>query len=217
MEVKSVDPSYPFASSYTPICWHIEPAESPVEGDRGFDPEYPLSLTSGRLYYFHHGTMRHAPFIRELYPVPDVRMHPRTAEKYGLKHMDWVEVTSRRASTKGRVYCTTGMDERVLWMERHWNPECFDNSQPNKTGGWRECNVNVITKNSEPYNEFFGSYTNRGFQVNIKPTTKPPNVWVEPKEFEPFLPKNANQMLPDIGSALDMEQTPPVTFNDWTR
>ncbi|MCL1847653.1 MAG: molybdopterin-dependent oxidoreductase [Coriobacteriia bacterium] len=216
-EFKDQDPTYPFVGTYSPICWHIEPAESPIEGAPGYDPEYPLVLTSGRVYYFHHGTMRHAPFVRELCPAPDVRMHPKTAEKYGLKHMDWVEVTSRRGSTKGRVYETSSMHEKVIWMERHWNPECFDSSQPNKTGGWRECNVNMLTKGSPPYNEFYGSMTNRGFTVNVKKTTKPPNVWVEPKEFEPFMPYNANQYVPSAGSALDMEQTPIVEFNDWDR
>ncbi|MCL1847913.1 MAG: molybdopterin-dependent oxidoreductase [Coriobacteriia bacterium] len=216
-EVKEIFPGYEFVGSYSPICQHVEPAESPIEGMPGYDPEYPLTLTSGRVYYFHHGTMRHAPFVRELCPVPDVRMHPKTAEKYGLKHMDWVEVTSRRGSTKGRVYETSSMHEKVIWMERHWNPECFDNSQKNKTGGWRECNVNMLTKGSPPYNEFYGSMTNRGFTVNVKKTTKPPNVWVEPKEFEPFMPYNANQYVPSAGSALEMEQTPIVEFSDWDR
>jgi len=214
-EVLAHDPSYPFVGTYSPICWHVEPAESPIEGMPGYDPEYPLVLTSGRVYYWHHGTQRHSPFIRELLPVPDVRIHPRTAEKYGLKHMDWVEITSRRGSTKGRVFYTASMDERVIFMERFWNPECYDNAQPKKTGGWQECNVNVLTKASAPYNEVFGSYTNRGFTVKIEKSTKPDNIWTQPKEFEPFLPSNPNQLLSDIGSALDMEQTPPVKFNDW--
>lgn len=217
-EFKDFDPNYEYVGTYSPICAHIEPKESPIEGNPGYDPEYPLVMTSGRVPYFHHGTMRHAPFIRELYPVPEVRMHPKTAAKYGLKHMDWVEITSKRGSTKGRVYETSGMHEQVLWMERFWNPECFDASQPKKTGGWRECNINILTSSSGPYNEVFGSYTLRGFQVNIKPTSKPENVWVEPKEFEPFMPHNANQYVSDAGSALEMDShAPNITFDDWDR
>ncbi|MDR0308803.1 MAG: molybdopterin oxidoreductase family protein, partial [Coriobacteriales bacterium] len=216
-EVKDQNPSYQFVGTYSPICQHIEPIESPVEGEIGYDAEYPLVITSGRIYYFHHGTMRHAAFARELLPVPDVRMHPDTADKYGLKHMDWVEVTSRRGTITGRVYLNRGMSPGVLWMERFWNPECFDTSQKKITGGWRECNINVLTKNTAPYNEVFGSYTNRGFTVNIKKGTQPEGIWIEPKEFEPFLPSNNNQMLPDIGSAMNMEQTDVVVFNDWNR
>lgn len=178
----------PSEAEYSPICRHIEPAESPLEGHANYNPDYPLVLTSGRVYHYHHGTMRHSAFARELYPVPDVRINPQTADKYGLKHMDWVEITSRRSSTHGRVYVTKGVAPNVLWMERFWNPECFDETQKEKTGGWRECNVNVLTKNSAPFNEVFGSYTNRGFCVQIKKSQKPGNIWVEPQEFGPFLP-----------------------------
>ncbi|MCL1890730.1 MAG: molybdopterin-dependent oxidoreductase [Coriobacteriia bacterium] len=214
-EVKDQNPDYDYVGTYSPICQHIEPIESPIEGQIGYDPEYPLVITSGRVYYFHHGTMRHSAFARELYPAPDVRMCQKTADAYGLKHMDWVDVTSRRGTITGRVYIHNGMAEGVLWMERFWNPECFDSSQKKITGGWRESNINVITKNSAPYNEVFGSYTNRGFAVNIKKGVRPEGVWVEPKEFTPFLPSQPNQYVDGIGSALDMEQTPQVAFSDW--
>lgn len=58
---------------YSPICVPIEPVESPYEGMPGYDPEYPFVLTSGRVPYFHHGTMRHAPFSRELFPCAEIR------------------------------------------------------------------------------------------------------------------------------------------------
>ena len=173
---------------YSPICTFIEPAESPLT-----DEEYPLVITSGRVPYFHHGTMRHAAFARELYPEPDVRMNPKTAEEYGIAHRDWVKITSRRGEIHGRAYVTEGIAPGVLWMERFWNPECFDASQEKIDGGWSECNVNVLTKNSAPFNEVFGSYTNRGFTVKIEKSEKPDNVWVEPEEFRPFMPTLQNE------------------------
>ncbi len=174
---------------YSPICKFIEPAESPYSGLDDAD-EYPFILTSGRVPYFHHGTMRHAAFSRELYPAPDVRINPRSAEKLGIKHMDWVKVTSRRGEIHGRAYLTESMNPNVVWMERYWNPECYDASVPEEkqTAGWRECNVNVLTKNSAPFNEVYGSYTNRGFTVKVEKSEKPDNIWIEPEEFEPFLP-----------------------------
>ncbi len=168
---------------YSPICTFIEPAESPLT-----DEEYPLVITSGRVPYFHHGTMRHAAFARELYPEPDVRMNPQTAEAYGIAHRDWVKITSRRGEIHGRAFVTEGIAPGVLWMERFWNPECYDASQEKIDGGWSECNINVLTKNSAPFNEVFGSYTNRGFTVKIEKSEKPDNVWVEPEEFRPFMP-----------------------------
>lgn len=111
-----------YQGTYAPICQHIEPAETPLEGAEGYDPEYPLVLTSGRVYYTHHGTQRQAPYMREIWPAPDLRMNSKTAEKYGLAHMDWVRVTSRRGSTHARVYITDGMHENVVWMERFLDP-----------------------------------------------------------------------------------------------
>ncbi len=178
---------YPFeqeaCEDYSPICTYIEPAESPLDDD-----EYPFVLTSGRVPYFHHGTMRHAAFARELFPTAEIRINARTAAELGIEHMDWVKVSSRRGEVHARAYLTEGVAPRTVWMERFWNPECYDESQPNKTAGWRECNVNVLTKNDAPFNEVFGSYTNRGFTVKIEKSEKPSNVWVEPHEFEPFMP-----------------------------
>ena len=64
----------------------IEPAESPLNDD-----EYPFVLTSGRVPYFHHGTMRHAAFSRELFPTAEIRINPASAKELGIEHMDWGE------------------------------------------------------------------------------------------------------------------------------
>lgn len=170
-------------ADYSPICSYIEPAESPLN-----DEEYPLVLTSGRVPYFHHGTMRHAAYARELFPTSEIRINPATAKGLGIEHMDWVKVSSRRGEVHARAYLTEGVNPRTVWMERFWNPECFDASQKNPTAGWRECNVNILTKNSAPFNEVYGSYTNRGFTVKIEKSVRPENIWVEPEEFAPFLP-----------------------------
>ncbi|MCD8315999.1 MAG: molybdopterin-dependent oxidoreductase, partial [Eggerthellaceae bacterium] len=178
---------------YSPICTFKEPCESPysdAEQQLADQADYPLIITSGRVPYFHHGTMRHSAFARELYPVPEVKMNPRTAAELGIEHMDWVKVTSRRGSIHGRAYLTEGLNPEYVWMERFWNPECFDDSVPEdqQTAGWRECNINVLTKNTAPFNEVFGSYTNRGFTVRVEKDEKPDLVWVEPEEFRPFMP-----------------------------
>ncbi|WP_165248806.1 molybdopterin-containing oxidoreductase family protein [Adlercreutzia sp. ZJ141] len=189
--LKTARTGYPFCypkpqeacADYSPICVPIEPAESPIG-----DTEYPYVLTSGRVPYFHHGTMRHAAFSRELFPCAEIRINPATAKELGIEHMDWVKVTSRRSETHARAYLTEGVHPNTVWMERFWNPECYDASQSEITGGWRECNVNVLTKNNAPFNEVYGSYTNRGFTVKIEKSERPANIWIEPEEFAPFLP-----------------------------
>lgn len=176
---------------YSPICCWIEPCESPYsesEQQLADRDEYPLILTSGRLPYFHHGTMRHAAFSRELFPTAQIQINPVVAEEKGIQTNDWVKITSRRGETFARALVTEAVHPGMVWMERFWNPECYDASQPKITGGWREENVNILTKNTAPFNEVFGSYTNRGFTVKIEKGEKPEGVWVEPEEFAPFLP-----------------------------
>ncbi|MDR1014590.1 MAG: molybdopterin-dependent oxidoreductase [Coriobacteriales bacterium] len=250
-EIGPIDPrAGTWGGDYSPICNVPVQKEAPEvstgqEFLGAYDPEFPLALTSGRVYYFHHGTMRHSPFARELYPAPDVRINPKTAAEYGIAHRDWVEISSRRTQgsdfvhgtglelsysgvkeqntktaepIRGRAYVSEVVAPNVLWMERFWNPECYDSSQATKTGGWQECNVNVITNAIDAnFNEVFGSYTNRGFTVNIKKSEKPANVWVEPTEFAPFLPDVPNEYAPDdIGVAISNKDllTPIVVFPD---
>ncbi|MBR2836682.1 MAG: molybdopterin-dependent oxidoreductase [Coriobacteriales bacterium] len=179
----------PACQDYNPICVNILPVEDPTT-----DTEYPYVITSGRVPYFHHGTMRHAAFSRELYPAPKLHINPETAAECGVEDGDWVKVSSRRGSISAIALVTKTVAPRVLWMERFWNPEAFDDSQENPDGGWRQCNINVITDNfvdsdfDHPYNGPYGSYTLRGFTVKVEKGEKPANIWIEPKEFEPFLP-----------------------------
>ena len=222
-----------FDGDYSPICRVPLQTEAPeVKGADGytlpFDKDFPLAITSGRVPYFHHGTMRHAPYARELFPVPFIRINPETAAKYGISDGDWVEVSSRRTqgsdydvskrgterSYAGEKTQTTKVSDpirtiayvsevvapNVVWMERFWNPECFDKSQKTKTGGWQECSVNVLTNGIDAqFNEVFGSYNYRAFAVNIKKSERPDRVWVTPKEFEPFMPTSENQVHDEIG------------------
>ena len=226
-----------YDGEYSPICRVALQKEAPyVENSEGyimdFDPDFPLALTEGRRVFFHHGTMRHAPFSRELYPVPFVSINPKTAAEYGISDGDWVEISSRRTegeeydiNNRGTerayahvkdhatktgdpirtiAYVTEMVGPNVLWMERYWNPECFDKSQTTKSGGWKEMSMNVLTNAVDGnFNEAFGSYTNRGIAVNIKKSTRPERVWVTPEEFQPFMPTEENQTTAGIGVLRD--------------
>ena len=137
--------------------------------------------------HFHHGTLRHAPFNRELSPVPECYIHPDTAASCGIEHGDWVKLTSRRGTAYGRAYLTTGINPRVVREERFWYPELFDDSRGNKkTGGW-EYGISNLTRD-DVNDPIIGSATYRGFNVQIEKAEKPEGIWVEPKEFEPFMP-----------------------------
>ena len=182
---------YPFdqpaCDDYDPICTFKEPTESPVEGQPGYDPEYPLVITTGRLPHFHHGTMRHAPFIREVMPAPELKINPETAAEYGIDHLDWVKITSRRGSSNARAYLTQGIAPGVLITERFWNPECFDDTQETITPGIEECGYNIMSAD-EFQNPCFATNSYRAFTVKIEKTERPERIWIESEQFQPFMP-----------------------------
>ena len=173
----------PAESDWRPLPYYVEPAESPLN-----DKEYPLVMTSGRLPYYHHGTLRNIPYLREVYPVPELMIHPDTAAKYGIADGDWVKATSRRATTTFKAWVMPGINPGVVATERFWNPEKMEDPK-NPTPGFQEMNLNMLTKKEGPYCPEVGSYTLRGFTVKIeKVDSAPEGVWYKPKDFEPWMP-----------------------------
>ncbi len=177
---------YPYdmdpCDDYPAIAQYLENEENALT-----DKEYPLTFTSGRVHYWHHGTMRHCAFNRELLPAPDLRINPVDAKTYGIKHGDWVKITSRRGSTHGRAYVTKGIIPGTVFQERFWNPECYDDSQESISSGWEECCISRLTLDTAR-SRMFGGSTYRAFQVKIEKSERPERIWVEPEEFEPFMP-----------------------------
>ncbi len=173
---------------YEPLAYYDEPAESPVEDAEGYDPDYPLVITNGRLPMYHHGTLRNVPWLREIYPVPELWINPADAETYGIEDATWVWIESRRGRTRGFAKVTTAIAKGVLYMERFWNPEFLDADDP--TPAYTAMNYNVLSKTDAPYNPEYGSYTLRGFTVNVTPCPEgpPEGTWIEPEDFTPWLP-----------------------------
>lgn len=177
-------PVEPRSEDYDPLPYYIEPSESPL--DKEIADEYPLVITNGRLPYYHHGTLRNIPWLREIYPVPELWIHPEDAEKYGISDEDWVWVESKRGKITAKALVTKGIAKGVVYMERFWNPENLDE----ETHGWQEMNVNVLTKIDPPYNDVVGTVTLRGFQVKVSKADGPPKgVWYKPEQFKPWLPE----------------------------
>ena len=181
---------YPKSNNYNPLPYYIEPKESPVEGDPGYNPDYPYTLTQGRLPIFHHGTLRNTPWTRELWPYPETWINPVTAAEIGVKDGDWLWLESRRGKTQGRCRITKSVAPKVIYQERFWNPELMDTNNPNRA--WQVMNINLLTQNSDdyPFNDVYGTYVLRGVCINIKKADgAPEGIWMEPEEFTPWLPE----------------------------
>lgn len=175
-----LDPS--LSQEYEPVPYYMEPHESPLS-----DSDYPLVLTSGRVPIYHHGTLRNIPWLREIMPTAEIWVNPKTAGQYEIVHEGWVKVESRRGETYARAVVSEDVAPGIVFLERFWNPELLDTDP---YGSWNAMNVNVLTKNDAPFNDVYGTYTLRGFQVRISPVDACPyNVWTEPRQFEAWLPE----------------------------
>lgn len=175
----------PASKDYDPLPYYLEPIEGPYN-DPELSKEYPLIMTNGRVPFYHHSTLRNIPALREIYPVPELWMHPSDAKKYGVAPGDWVWIESLRGKIRAKAYVTEGMRPGAVCMERFWNPETLNT----KTHGWKEMNVNVLTKASAPFNDVVGTYTLRAFQVKVWKAKEgaPEGIWTKPEDFKTWLP-----------------------------
>jgi anaerobic selenocysteine-containing dehydrogenase len=177
-------PLPPASKDYDPMPYFLEPFESPVEGD--LHEKFPLVMTNGRIPFFHHGTLRNSPWVRSIYPVPEIWINPQTAATYGVAHGDWVWIESQRGKIRAKGRVTEGIPPGIVYMERFWNPETLHTA----TRGFREMNVNLLSKNDAPFNDVVGTYTLRGYQVKIsKADGAPDGIWQKPEQFKPWLPE----------------------------
>ncbi len=174
----------PADKDYDPLPYYLEPAESPL--DPQMASEYPLVMTGGRVPYFHHNTLRNIPWLREMYPAPELWIHPNAATAYNVEDGMWVWVESKRGRIRAVAKVTEGINPGTVYMERFWNPETLNTP----THGWQEMNVNVLTKVTAPVNDVVGTYTLRAFQVKVYPAPEgaPEGVWLSPGDFRPWLP-----------------------------
>ncbi|WP_302718693.1 molybdopterin-dependent oxidoreductase [uncultured Senegalimassilia sp.] len=169
---------------YDPLPYYEEPEESPLT-----DTEYPLVMSNGRLPMYHHGTLRNVPYLREIYPVPEVWVYPDDAEKYGVKDGQWAWIRSRRAEIRGKVRVTKGVRPGEVYMERFWLPEFLD-QEGKRDQSWRSVTVNRLSKSTGRLSDVNGTYTLRAYQVAIAPAESgPEGAWTEPEDFEPWMPQ----------------------------
>ncbi len=97
------------------------------------DPEFPLVLTTGRLYGHWHTQTRtgRIPKIQQMYSHPWIEIHPRDAEKRGIQPETLVEVRSRRGYARFLAKVTTAIAPGTVFVPMHWGSLWADQAEAN--------------------------------------------------------------------------------------
>lgn len=97
------------------------------------DRNYPLVLTTGRLYGHWHTQSRTGRIdkIRQMHPNPFIEVHPKDAEQLGVQNQDWVEVRSRRGLARFPVLVTKAIAPGTVFVPMHWGALWADNAEAN--------------------------------------------------------------------------------------
>lgn len=100
--------------------FNVTPCNPPAEV---VDAEYPLMLTTGRVVsQFLSGTQtrRIGPLVKQ-YPEPRIEMHPRLAEKLGIRDGDWATAETRRGTCTLRAQVVTTIRPDTIFIPYHWS------------------------------------------------------------------------------------------------
>lgn len=99
--------------------FNVAPYAPPTEDT---DAEFPVILTTGRVIsHFLSGTQtrRIGPLVSQ-YPEPRVELHPKLAEKLGLKNDDWTVIESRRGHIVLRAHVVATIRPDTVFIPYHW-------------------------------------------------------------------------------------------------
>ena len=176
-------PMPPADKDYEPLPYYAEPTESPARDDE-ISKEFPLVMTNGRLPLYHHSTLRNMPGLREMMPVPELWISPSDAAKYGIEQGRWTWIESARGKIRAKALVTKAIRPGTVYMERFWYPETLNT----ETHGWKESNVNVLSRSTAPFNDVVGTHVLRGYQVKVYPAdSAPEGIWTKPSDFKSWL------------------------------
>ena len=126
-----------------PLPYFMEPQYSPVSTPELYK-EYPLVLTTGgRRYTSFHSEHRQIPSLREIDPWPLLQIHPIDAEKYGIRHGEWVGIENQFGKCRQKAEVTPTMMPGVVHAHHGWWYPEQDQQEPNQ-GGYKKSNINML-------------------------------------------------------------------------
>ncbi|MCJ7567031.1 MAG: molybdopterin-dependent oxidoreductase [Anaerolineales bacterium] len=162
---------------FDPIPNYVEPAQSPY-GSPDLAKEYPLVLATGaRLPVYYHSQHRANPLQRELFPHPEVDIHPQDAAKAGVEHGDWVWIETKTGKIRNKANVTQGINPGVVSLPHGWWQGCRELGLPGY--GWDGANANVLIA-SDAHDPALGVPGTRSQLCKIYKADEAPYVWDAP-------------------------------------
>ncbi|MGF1537273.1 MAG: molybdopterin oxidoreductase family protein [Elainellaceae cyanobacterium] len=96
-------------------------------------PEYPMVLTTGRLYGHWHTQTRTGRIVKtaNMHPEPFLEIHPRDAQRLTVENGQMVEVRSQRGLTRLKAKVTKAIAPGTLFVPMHWGFLWADDAEAN--------------------------------------------------------------------------------------
>lgn len=98
---------------FDPLPFWYPPFEEEVSGN-----DYPLYAFTARPQWMYHSWDSQNVWLRQISTRNFLYMNPKTAQKLGIKHLDWVWVESRVGRVKCQVFLTEATEPNSVWT---WN------------------------------------------------------------------------------------------------
>lgn len=123
--------------------------------------EYPLIMVNHRFRYYMHTEQRNCPSLRKKAPKPEIEIHPQTARNLGIDEGDWMWLESYQLKgerVKGKAKFVKEIHPNVVSMLMGWWFPEYQEAEH----GYFQSNINTITSDGPPFEEFDGHAQMRG-------------------------------------------------------
>jgi anaerobic selenocysteine-containing dehydrogenase len=159
-----------------PMPTYVGPPEDPTNTPELLK-DYPLIYTDQHSDYVqHHSWMKNVPWLREIIGNSFVKINPKTAERYGIKDGDWVQVVSPRGVKKAVARIFPGIRPDTLMGQHGWWQGCDKLHLPEYSTLDGGTNENVLYDWSERGRDPVIGDINKNTLVRIEKTSAPAEV-----------------------------------------
>lgn len=153
--------------------------------------KYPFLCVTRRVAGYFHTEYRQLPYLRELWPTPDIEINETRARELGIADGDWVCVETETGTIKQKAVLTKGIAPDVVCCSHDWwFPEVEEGADP-KLSGVMESNLSVIISNdiSTGYDALIGTPLLRGFFVNVYKSPDGGPAGLDPEKVFSWMPE----------------------------